>query len=343
MVQSSAESLLEIINEILDYSKIEAHKLELIAEPFVLASHLNSAIGSVSVAAQQKKLELKLQMSAGVPEVVIGDRGRLRQILVNLVGNAIKFTDRGRVVVRVQPVAVAGEVAIVQFSVCDTGIGIPPESHRTIFSPFEQADKSSTRRFGGTGLGLSITARLVELMGGKIWLESQVGFGSRFHFTARFGLQKEATLNGATAAATVPAPKASIRPLRILLAEDNRINQRLVMRILEKSGHHVLTADNGRQALQLWRDQAVDLLLLDVKMPELDGFAVAREIRRQEQGARHLPIIAITANALAGDCERCLGAGMDDYVPKPIRIGDLHRAIARLATQKSSALTGVTD
>jgi two-component system sensor histidine kinase/response regulator len=472
MVKDSAEGLLTVINDILDFSRIEAGKLQLEASPFPLRDSLDDTLRTLGLRAQQKGLELIGHVAPDVPDVLVGDLGRLRQVVVNLVGNAIKFTDRGEVVVDValQSRSPAGAAcdgqACLRFAVSDTGIGIPADKLRAIFEPFEQVDGSVSRCHGGTGLGLAIASQLVGLMGGRLEVESTVGKGSRFAFTALFGLPagaaapepvdvhglpvlvvddnavsrqilaemlcnwrlrptavdrgpaaleelkraaaagepyplvildslmpemdgfdlarqiraapelvgatimllvpadrqdaaarcKEAGISAsvlkpvkqsellnailevlsaaARAAAPAPrrkeqaAPETAGRPLAVLLAEDNLVNQRLAVRILEKRGHRVVVANNGKEALAALEGQAFDLVLMDLEMPELGGFETVELLRARERGTgRHLPVIALTAHAMKGDRERCLAAGMDDYVSKPIRAAELFAAM----------------
>ncbi|MBI1818416.1 MAG: response regulator [Deltaproteobacteria bacterium] len=469
MVKSSAEALLAVVNDVLDFSKVEAGKLELDAHDFSVRDSLGDTMKTLAVRAAAKGLELACHIPAEVPDALVGDSGRLRQVLVNLVGNALKFTARGEVVVRVSIESAAQDAAHLHFSVSDTGIGIPTDKLPRIFQPFEQADGSTTRRYGGTGLGLAISTRLVELMGGKIWAESEMGAGSTFHFTTSFGISTQPRMErhprspaqlrglpalvvddnatnrrilyemlshwqmrptaadggvaaftelkhavalgtpfplvlldaqmpdmdgfalaeqirhtpelaGATimmlSSADLPGDAARCRALgiaaylakplkqsellaailtvlgleaaaphaadparssvvenqpalHILLAEDNAVNQRLVVRILEKRGHTVVVAANGLQAVAAAAREAFDIVLMDVQMPEMDGFEATAAIRASEQhtGA-HLPIIALTAHAMKGDDDRCLHAGMDGYVTKPINWDDLFAAIA---------------
>jgi PAS domain S-box-containing protein len=470
MVKASAEALLDVINDILDFSKIEAGKLQLDPRPFSLRDSLGDTFKALGLRAQQKGLELACHVAPVVPDALVGDPGRLGQVLINLAGNALKFTERGEVVLRVEAEAAADGRAALHFAVRDTGMGIPPEKQGRIFEAFAQADTSTTRRFGGTGLGLTISSRLVELMGGRIWLESEVGRGSTFHFTARFGLHPGpleaarpaprellrglpvlvvddnatnrrileellagwgmrptavdggpaalAVLRGAAAAgepfslalvdammpgmdgrtlarrireqpdlegvallmlssagqlleaagwrplgvaacltkpvkhselldailralhphapgparssaAPRPAPQPGQGALRILLAEDNLVNQKLAVRLLEKLGHRVRLAGTGTEALAALEREPYDLVLMDVQMPEMDGLEATRCLRRGERRTgRHVPVIAMTAHAMKGDRERCLEAGMDGYLAKPIRTEELAAAIA---------------
>jgi two-component system, sensor histidine kinase and response regulator len=493
LVKASADALLTILNDILDFSKIEAGKLELEPIPFALREHLGTTLKTLGLRARQKGLDLVCIVHPEVPDALIGDPGRLRQIVVNLVGNAIKFTEQGEVVVEVQrdqetmsqepsPETRGEETILLHISVRDTGIGIPAAKQRLIFEPFTQADGSTTRQRGGTGLGLAIAAQLVQLMGGRLWVESIVGQGSTFHFTTQFGVQRRplaaslptavdvrdlpvlvvddnatnrrilhemlshwqlkptavesgpmalAVLERAQKAGTpfrlvlldahmpemdgmtmverikqnpsfagvtilmlssgeepetvarfrkggvagylrkpiiraelwdalmmaLSRPKekgdrtdllraghclqhtAETRPtrrLRILLAEDNVVNQRLVVGLLEKRGHTVVVASTGREVLTILAQQPVDLALMDVQMPEMDGLEATAAIRAQErQRGGHLPIIALTAHAMKGDQERCLAGGMDDYVSKPIQAQELSAAMARVLNNET--------
>jgi signal transduction histidine kinase/CheY-like chemotaxis protein len=471
MVRSSADSLLSVINDVLDFSKIEAGKLDLDPVEFDLRDMLADTIKTLAFRAHQKGLELAFQTLPDVPDALIGDPGRLRQILVNLLGNAIKFTDAGEVVLRACFESQTVDAVQLHFTVSDSGIGIPPEKQRLIFDAFSQADGSTTRNYGGTGLGLSISSQLVHLMGGTIWVESEVGHGSTFHFTAKFGLRASSSiptaaiervsvenlavlvvddsatnrvileemlsnwrmkptavassnlaleallrahvdqqpyrlvlldaqmpendsftlaerikrtpdLAGATimmlssyehaadvvrcrdlgiaAYLTKPVkqselfnvimnlvggsserndrqvatrqslPEAHAR-YHILLAEDNAVNQRLAVRLLEKEGHSVVVASNGREAVLAVEREDFDLILMDVQMPELNGYEATMAIRQKEKArGRHIPIIAMTAHAMRGDRERCLHEGMDGYLAKPIDSRELFRVIAQL-------------
>jgi CheY-like chemotaxis protein len=272
-----------------------------------------------------------------VPDLLIGDPGRLRQVLVNLIGNGVKFADRGDIAVSVSCQPAPGDNAVeLHVRVRDSGIGIPPSQHATIFEPFEQADGSATRRYGGTGLGLAIARQLVGLMDGVIGVESDVGSGSTFHFTARLrrSAQQPIAKEAAASGVAEERERAVNGGLRILLVEDNLVNQRVATRLLEKKGHQVSVADNGRAALHAYTRAPYDVVLMDVQMPEMDGLEATAAIRRHEadcNGAgRRVPIIAMTAHALSGDRERCLAAGMDDYVSKPIQSRALFGAIERV-------------
>ena len=483
IINTSAEALLTVINDILDFSKIEAGKLDLDCHEFSLRNSLGDMVKPLSLRAHSKGLELGYHVQRNVPDALLGDAGRVRQAIVNLAGNAIKFTERGEVMVHVWLIERGDESCVLQFAVHDTGIGIPRDRQQNVFQPFEQADGSTTRKYGGTGLGLAITVKLVELMGGRVWLESELGRGSTFYFTARFMLQsadaagdhpvrlsdwpkarvllvddnnatrqglaelleswrisvtavesqpaaqqawqeavssgrgfslaiidtilsaqsgvvlaeqlaRETTnpplpcilltspghpdhpgrsltlqravylakpvkpsdlhraidevLNGVLTPSTSTAASTEdlsrLPPLRVLLAEDGLVNQTVARRLLEKRGHSVVVVGDGREALAAVARDAFDVVLMDIQMPELDGFAATAEIRRREEGAgRRLPIIAMTAHAMKGDRERCLAAGMDGYVSKPIRSRELFAAITESLSRGSKAATAAPD
>ena len=483
MVKLSADHLLTVINDILDFSKIEAGKLDLDLVDFDLRDTLDDTVATLAMRAHKKGLELADHVAADVPDALWGDPHRLRQVVVNLIGNAIKFTERGEVVLRVELRSRTDEEVCLHFAVSDTGIGIAPDQQQKLFKAFSQADTSTTRKYGGTGLGLAISASLVQMMGGEIWLESQAGQGSTFHFTARFGparapvarparaepahvhglpvlvvddnatnrrileemltnwgmrptvveggrealaaleqahgagspfalvlldammpemdgftlaerirrdpepmgstlmmlssanrredaarcrelgvstyltkpirqstlldaimtsLGASASVEDRTAAlAGHPTPAGGRRTLRLLLAEDNAVNQRLAVSLLEKRGHQVVVAENGREALDALDGLPFDAVLMDVQMPEMDGFEATAAIRAREAvtGA-HTPIIAMTAHALKGDRDRCLEAGMDAYVSKPLRPQELFEVLAGLVTAHDDASPG---
>ncbi len=482
MVQQSSEALLNIINDVLDFSKIEAGKLELEPQAFNLRERIGDTMRSLALRAHSKGLELAMGIDERIPTHLVGDITRIRQILVNLVSNAIKFTEAGEVILEVAPLQLLEASARLRFSVIDTGIGIPAEKLDKVFQEFEQADSSTTRKYGGTGLGLAIASRLVALMGGELKVESEVGRGSRFYFDLVFPVDSEphpapplpdlsqvvvlivddnatnrrilertlsawgmeplsahsakqglALLQGLAASGdpiplvlsdvnmpdhdgyefaewirTQPAlvetkiilltssnrqgdfqlrrelkiesqllkpvkpsdlleavvhalgkgglapppenatanheslPADKVQPLRILLAEDNHVNQRLAVGLLEKHGHHVIVAEDGEQAVQFYRDGEFDLILMDVQMPRCDGLEATRQIRALEQGTQlHIPIVAMTAHALVGDRDRCLAAGMDDFISKPIRISHVLSVIGE-ATGTVAGVTRVT-
>jgi signal transduction histidine kinase/ActR/RegA family two-component response regulator len=330
IAQDSAQSLLVLLNDLLDLTRIEAGRLEMADEPFSVAEVVEECLRTLAARAGEKRLPLESRLQPGIPRRVRGDALRLRQVLLNLVGNAIKFTDRGHVRVTVSALGETPAGARLQFVVEDTGIGIAPEDQRLIFEAFRQADGSPTRRFGGSGLGLAISERLVTMMGGRIGVESWLGQGSRFHFTTLFAVAAETAPEAApelTRAQTGPHGH-----LRVLVAEDNLVNQKLVVRLLEKRGCQVAVANNGTQALAVLAETPVDLILMDVQMPEVDGLEATRAIRQHERhSGAHVPIVALTAHAMAGDAERCLGAGMDRYLSKPVRSEELFEVIEELA------------
>ncbi|HEX4605571.1 MAG TPA: response regulator [Candidatus Angelobacter sp.] len=474
MVKSSADGLLGIINDILDFSKIEAGKLSLDLAPFCLEDAVTETMKTLSLRAHQKGLEFAFDVDGAVPTHVLGDAGRLRQIMINLLGNAIKFTKRGEVVLTVQREAQDEDGVVLHFSVRDTGIGIAPEKLSSVFGAFEQADNSTTRNYGGTGLGLTICSRLVEMMNGRIWVESKPGEGSIFHFTVRFGnseapvenapelcldelrgiralvvddnytnrrilhdmllgwkmfpeladgssvalsllrragregkpyplvivdrhmpemdgfmlleaIHEDPTLDATAimmltsgdqpedarrcqqmgvseyaikpvsrpellrlvrralgkvatderkeqrSALSAPVqPAAATAALRILMAEDNVLNQKVALGLLGKLGHQVTIANNGREAVELYADAKFDLVFMDIQMPEMDGFQAAGLLRKKQHASgKHVPIVAITAHAMQGDRERCLASGMDDYISKPIGRNELAAVIQR--------------
>ncbi|HUI42180.1 MAG TPA: PAS domain S-box protein, partial [Terriglobia bacterium] len=330
MAKSSADSLLAVINDILDFSKIEAGKLSLSESAFDLRQCLDEAVKPLVFRARAKSLGWTCEVAGEVPKAVVGDPTRLRQIIINLVANAIKFTDRGHVGLRVELDSQDDAGLRLRFSVSDTGIGIPLEKQKLIFEAFSQADSSTSRKYGGTGLGLTICARLAEMMGGEIGLESEAGRGATIHFTARFGVASaaaEASLDAGApsadepAAAGVPKSFAPIGPpLRILLAEDNPVNQKIAQRWIEAQGHAVELVGNGRDVVDRVSLEAFDLVLMDVQMPIMDGVEATTAIRfREVATGRHLPIVAVTAHAMPGDREKYLALGMDGYLAKPIR------------------------
>jgi PAS domain S-box-containing protein len=347
MAKFSADSLLTVIDDILDFSKIEAGKLDFESIEFDFRGAFEVIMKISAIRAHEKDLKLIWDVRPEVPGVLVGDPSRLRQIIINLVGNAIKFTERGEVRVEVQVESADPENTLLHFSVADSGIGIPLEKQAAIFDAFTQADGSTARRYGGSGLGLTISRRLVEIFGGRLWLDSMSGGGSTFHFTARFGVVIRPPFVGHAspelAASSLPVARHSAHHrkmrLRILLAEDNRVNQIIVVRLMEKRGHSVEVAADGREALEKLRGDKFELVLMDVQMPRMGGFEAAAAIREMEktQGG-HLPIIAMTAHAMKGDRERCLAAGMDGYISKPFRIDELLKEIESI-TQLSFSNT----
>ena len=317
--QGSARGLLALLDDILDFSRIEAGKLSIDSAAFEPASIVRETVRALQVIASAKAIVLRMELSQDLPPAVTGDPHRLRQVLFNLVGNAIKFTDRGSVVVRVNSIGYESGAATLRFCVEDSGVGIEPEQLDRIFHPFIQADGSITRRFGGSGLGLAITDHLVKLMGGHIEVQSQPHAGSSFSFELTFPLAH------APVAATSPSESPDLSGCRVLLAEDNAVNLKLASLILERAGCTVITAATGLEAVAAFQQGAFDIILMDVQMPELDGLEATRRIRFLES-AHHgvrTPIVALTAHALHGDRERTLAAGMDDYIQKPFRRAEL--------------------
>ncbi len=342
LVKASGDALLVVINDLLDYSKIEAGKFSLRPAPFDVSELMTATMKAFGSRAAQKELKLTLRIAEGVPKSLVGDAGRLRQVITNLVGNSIKFTEHGEIEVFVECASqndnsTDAPTVFLQFSVCDTGIGIPHDKLETIFAPFEQADNSPTRKFGGTGLGLAICTRIVELMGGKIWAESKIGAGSTFCFTAQFGTEVVSSayvgplmLEDAGAAPVFLDGSNTRKALQILVAEDNRINQKLAVKLLESMGHRATVVENGRQVLTALRDSSFDLILMDVQMPDMDGLEATAVIRDREAGSNsHIPIVAMTAHAMIGDREQCIKAGMDGYISKPVSRTELAHVIER--------------
>jgi len=325
-IHSSGEALLAILNDVLDFSKIEAGKMEFEEVPFDPRRCLDDVASLMEGRAREHGLVLTAMATAAVPAQVVGDPSRLRQVLLNLVGNAVKFTKAGEVAVRLG-VSCSGALL---FEVADTGIGICEQAKAHLFDAFTQADSSTSRRFGGTGLGLAISRRLVEGMGGEIGVESTEGEGTAFWFTVPLCAIEEGA--AASAATEVTVAPAAVRPLHLLLAEDNAVNRLVATKCVERLGHTVESAANGCEAVAAWRRGHFDAVLMDCQMPELDGYEATARIRELEQAAgtgRRTPVIALTAHAMAGDRERCLAAGMDDYVAKPLRSDELAEALAR--------------
>jgi two-component system, sensor histidine kinase len=344
-VRSSADALLAILNDILDFSKIESRRLTLETVPFGVAECVGEAIRTMTVQADAKQLAMKLEIEPSVPVSVSGDPLRLRQVLVNLIGNAIKFTHAGQILVqvRIEPSGADTATRVLRFSVTDTGIGIAPEHQSIIFEAFSQADGSTTRRFGGTGLGLTISQSLVTMMGGRIWLESAVGRGSTFHFTATFGEVVVAAAPEVREPAPVTANGVTRR--RVLLAEDNAVNQQVAVGLLTRRGHLVTVVANGKDAVEVSAREPFDLILMDLQMPVMGGLEATAAIRaREANSSRRMPIIAMTAHAMRGDRERCLDAGMDGYLSKPIEKDALYAAVEQtdqvMARVRAGALTG---
>ncbi|HTW65327.1 MAG TPA: ATP-binding protein [Bryobacteraceae bacterium] len=360
-IQRSAASLMSLINDILDFSCIEAGNLRLDRVVFSLRGAIEQAAAEFAQQAGAKGLEFVSSIAPSVPERAMGDPARLRQVLANLVGNAVKFTERGRVSIAAELVSQTRDELRLRFTVRDSGIGVAESDRDRLFQTFTQADESNTRKYGGTGLGLAIAKQLVELLGGEIGMESEPAGGSRFWFTASFGnvakseaaspapsavhvrpittprpvggQSQTATAAAVSAAASAPASATSQAnsqsAMRILLAEDNEINQRITLRLLQKLGLSADAVVNGREAVEALEKQNYDLVLMDCQMPDMDGFEATAVIRSREGKSRHQTICALTANAMAGDRERCLAAGMDDYISKPVGLEKLRDALVR--------------
>jgi signal transduction histidine kinase/CheY-like chemotaxis protein len=329
-VGESARSLLRIIDDILDLARVEAGRLRLEIVPFEIRRIVRQAIATLDCIASEKGIRLSHTVAADVPEYLLGDSGRLTQVLLNLGGNAVKFTEHGDVSISVTVQDRGDSDVDLRVTVRDSGIGIPASKIEAVFSPFEQVDQSTTRKVGGTGLGLTISRRLVELMGGAIHAESAMGIGSTFWFTARFGIAERPGVTGpASPVDEIPAA----RPLRVLVAEDNRVNRRLVERVLTRHGHNVVLVEDGEHAVEAARSTPpFDLILMDVEMPGMDGLAATRAIREHPNLPR-VPIFALTARAMQQDEQECRDAGMDGYLAKPIDINDLLRLAAQIAAQ----------
>ena len=324
-IQTSGEALLSIINDVLDFSKIEARRLELEDVDFDAHALITSVIDVLRPACVSKHLRLGIHLAPEVPRYLRGDPTRLRQALLNLGGNAVKFTDAGEI-----QISVRREEGALRFEVADTGVGISEERAARLFKPFSQADSSTTRTHGGSGLGLAISRSLIELMGGRIGLESTLGKGSLFWFTlpCRDG-------NAPAVSGQLRIPDSRLKNLKVLLAEDNTINQRVALAILRKLGCHAEVVANGHAVLDALAGQSYDVILMDCQMPGLDGYETTRRIRASDAPHRQIPIIALTANAIKGDREHCLAAGMSDYLAKPIHSGSLGRTLARWAPAKA--------
>jgi len=324
-IRSQAESLLTVVNDILDFSKIEQHHIELESVAFALAAALDEIVAPLALRARGKGLALTSVIADGTPAHLIGDPLRLKQIVSNILSNAVKFTERGSVRLEASADAVAGDRATLHLRVADTGIGIASDKRQAIFEPFQQADGSMTRRFGGTGLGLAIASNLVRLMGGRIRIDSEPGAGSTFHVAVPVGIAAAAPRAAAPAASiTAAAPHSA----RILIAEDNLVNQRVAAGLLTRRGHQVTVVGNGREALEALQAGAFELVLMDVQMPDMDGFEATAAIREWERATgRRIRIVAMTAHAMKGDKERCLAAGMDGYLSKPIDQRSLYAVV----------------
>ena len=328
IAKEAADHLLSLFNDLLDLSTVEAGKLKIQYVEFHLPNVLKAVCKEMTLLTVHKNLDLMTSIGSEIPELVMGDPLRLRQVLVNLINNAIKFTEKGKIRLNLEITDQTKEWISLCFSVQDEGIGIPEDKQQRIFDLFTQADDSIARRFGGTGLGLSISKRLVELMGGRIWVESKEGQGSTFYFTAAFKkINRTKDLLSMNNPGGISLEK-KLKGLRILLAEDNAVNQKMTAQLLEKNGWEVTNACNGREVLEYFKSRSFDVILMDTQMPELDGLAATKTIRESEKKTgKHIPIVALTASALEEDRKKCFSAGADEYLSKPIDLAKFYGTI----------------
>lgn len=337
-VQSSADTLLGLLNDVLDVSKIEAGKMEIESITFNLGELVRDTLRALAVKAHEKGLELDVHMSMDIPQYMEGDPIRIRQVLYNLVGNAIKFTERGEVVVEVEEQWTTDDETCLHFVVRDTGIGIPKDRLQQIFEAFTQVDSSMARRFGGTGLGLTITSELIRMMGGRIWVQSSLGEGSTFHFTIHLRLADPPESAPLAIDADELVGKRVKR--RVLVVDDHEPNRKLAIRMLQRRGHECDSATDGDEAIAAVSRKSYDVVLMDVQMPGSDGFVATERIRQNEKATgSHLPIVALTAHALTGDREKCLAAGMDEYLAKPIHANELIAMVERITSEATGHST----
>ena len=338
-VKYSSSALLRVVNDILDYSKMEAGKLDLEKKPLQLFNIINDVVALFDIFARQKKLSIKTNMDALLPDTLIGDPVRLRQVLSNLIGNAVKFTDQGGVTLDIASLEHKEKSAKLKFVVSDTGIGISQDKQGKLFKRFSQVDDSNTRQFGGTGLGLAISKNLVELMGGEIWMESKEGVGSKVSFTVVLEAEEKVPAKSADEDANAQINiQPSCKPKRALIAEDDKVSQTLAITLLKKQGMEVITAENGKEAVDVFQQMSFDIIIMDVQMPVMDGYTATGIIRQMETLTnRRTPIIAMTAYALIGDREKCLEAGMDDYISKPINPDEFYATVEKWTGDKTKA------
>ena len=333
VIQASAGTLLSLVDDVLDFSRVEAGKLLLESAAVDVRDLVGQVAEMFRPRAEAKALRLEMEVHEGVPRAILGDSLRLQQVLANLLGNAVKFTARGSVRVEVKPAGEAGNAFALLFRVVDTGIGIAVESQSRLFAPFTQADSATTRKYGGTGLGLAISRRLVECMGGTIGLESEPGRGSNFWFVIPASVAAETVATRPPPASPEPMPPASPARgparARVLIAEDNPVNQTVALRAVRRLGYSADVVSNGREALAALAQRRYDLVLMDCQMPEMDGYEAAAAIRRTGGLGRDIPILAMTANVVEGDQQKCLEAGMDDYIAKPVRMAVLASVLER--------------
>lgn len=333
----SGEALLSLINDILDISKIEAGEMELERQPFNFKAETTKMIRNLSITAERKGLELIFDYPDNLPTDFIGDNLRLRQVITNLVGNAIKFTDEGSVILRFNGLKSLPNEQTLRVEVIDTGIGIPPEVQSVIFEKFKQADASTTRKFGGTGLGLAISKQLIEMMGGSVGLNSKYGQGSTFFFEVPLPLAEKDAVPTQEVKDVMDSSAKELHA-NILLAEDSLTNQKIARRVIEKMGCTVDVAENGVVAVAMFKDPGVhhDLIFMDCQMPEMDGYEATRLIREAEEGGAHIPIVAMTANVMPAERNRCMSVGMDAFIAKPIDFDEVRMTIARYCSMEQA-------
>ncbi|MBK8019669.1 MAG: CHASE domain-containing protein [Betaproteobacteria bacterium] len=347
VAQSCGDALLAVVDDILDYSKLEAGRFDLDRVAFDLRELLRQSVQTVELRARGKGLDITWNVTPEVPERLIGDPKRLRQVLLNLLSNAVKFTANGSVQAAVAFRRGGPDNVTLRISVRDTGIGMSEETRQKLFQAFFQADTSISRQFGGTGLGLAISARIVALMGGMIEVESAPGTGSEFHFEARFAIDHSRTAADGTGGRVVELSRSAASPprLRVLVAEDNPVNQALIRRMLERLGQDVTLADNGVNAVTAALAEDFDLILMDLQMPDMDGLEASHQIRQRAkaQGQTRVPIYALTADTLPGDREKCVEAGMDGHLSKPLPMEQLRQLLVRVASERAEIRTEDTS
>jgi CheY-like chemotaxis protein len=332
-IRSSASALMKIIDDLLDMSSIDEGVIEIQEKPFDHRQMLDHLIEVVAHTLQEKGITIRVEWAVRAPRWISGDERRLRQILLNLLANAVKFTAEGSITVRVRTSRLDRDRCVLRWEVVDTGVGIPPSALEHIFDPYYQVENTARRRFGGTGLGLAICRQLVELQGGNIGVESTLGKGSTFWFDIPFW-----RASAPAEAPPEPTTQSIALRARVLVVEDDATNQIVARRLLEKLGHSVEIARNGVEAVHRVQEEAFDVVFMDCMMPEMDGYEATREIRSLEaSGLRRVPIVALTANAMAGDRERCLACGMDDYLTKPVNRGELARVLSRWVFEATEA------
>ncbi|MBL8174902.1 MAG: response regulator [Bryobacterales bacterium] len=336
-IRMSADQLLSMFNDVLDLAKMEAGQLELESGPFDLEQALGGMIDWLQPAARRKGLEISLIYGPNVARRVIGDSGRIRQVAMLLTENAVKFTERGRVLIAVEQESRNEEAVLLRISVSDTGVGISDAQLQRLFEPFRQGDSSAARKHSGMGIGLSLAKRLVECMNGSMGVVSKSGLGSTFHFNLPLLIDTSAPAAETKARAAAPAvPDGDVfKGRRILLVEDNAVNQKLGAAMLEKFGARVDVAANGKEAVQMAEKLPYDVIFMDCQMPEMDGYEATSEIRRREMGRRRTPIFAMTAHAFRGDREKCLASGMDDYIPKPVNVDDIRNLLFAISVSRA--------